>query len=141
MDRLLRSILIGAAIGGIASAGIVLFLGLGLSQGCGALGPEPCPGREVLNVESSSLDSSTSMTLNIRGSGTAAVSLMAYYVKNPVGNLYSDSNWAGPMITPNALVSVHVFIDGKAFTFQHGTTYTVTMITSRSGQFTFTVAA
>jgi len=81
------------------------------------------------------------MTLNIRNSGTAAVSIMAYYVKDPGGNLYSNSNWAGPMITPNALVSVHVFIDGKAFTFQHGTTYTVTMITSRSGQFTFTVAA
>ena len=133
--------MIGGLVGGIASAAIVFFLGFGLSQGCGAFGPEPCPAREALNVESSSLDSSTGMTLNIRSSGTAAVSLMAYYVKDPVGNLYSNSNWAGPMITPNALVSVHVFIDGKAFTFQHGTTYTITMITSRSTQFTFTVTA
>jgi hypothetical protein len=141
LDRLLRSILIGGLIGGIASAGIVFFLGFGLSQGCGSFGPEPCPAREALNVESSRFDSPTNMTLNIRNSGTAAVTLMTYYVKDSFGNVYSSSHWTGPMLVPNALVSVHVFIDGKAFTFQHGYTYTVTMITSRYGAFNFDATA
>jgi hypothetical protein len=137
MDRLLRSILIGGLIGGVASTGIVLFLGAGLSQGCGAFGPEPCPAREALNIEGSSFDSPTNVTLNIRNSGTAAASLTAFYVKDSSGNVYSDSNWSGPTIDSNALVSVHVFIDGKAFTFQHGNAYTVTVIDSRYDAFSF----
>ena len=136
--------MIGAIIGGVASAGIVFFVDYGFSQGflgCGTFGPEPCPGREALDVESFSFDSPTNVTLNIRGSGTAAVSLTAYYVKDSLGNVYSSSSWTGPTVGPNALVSVHVFVNGKAFTFQHGTPYTVTVITSRNYQFTFTVTA
>lgn len=106
--------------------------------GCGGL-VTPCPGREALNVESYSFNSPTNATLDIRSTGTVSVTMIDYYVKDSTGNMYSSTNWLGPTALPNALVHANIFVDGNAITFQTGNTYTITVITSRNNQFTFTV--
>jgi len=106
--------------------------------GCGGL-VTPCPGREALNVESYSFNSPTNATLDIRSTGTVSVTMIDYYVKDSAGDVYSSTNWLGLMAPPNALVHANIFVDGNAITFQTGNTYTITVITSRNNQFTFTV--
>ena len=76
----------------------------------------PCPGREALNLDSSQLNSSTNMTLNIRNSGAMSIMLVAYTVKDSVGNQYTKMNWTGPSWNPNQVVTVNIVIDGSSFT-------------------------
>ena len=121
-----------------------LFLGLALtttSSGnfCGSFGATPCSGSERLNLESQTLNSPTNVTLEIRNTGSVAISLVAYYVKDGSGQQYSNTSWSGPTIVPNALTPIAVTIDGSSFTFQTGNDYTVTVITARNNQFTFTI--
>ncbi len=65
--------------------------------------------------------------------------MIAYYVKNSSGDQFGNSNWPGPTIAPNMHESIDILSDGKAFTFQAGSTYAIIMITSRGYQFTFTI--
>jgi len=101
----------------------------------------PCPSIEGLNVESSKLISPTNMTLNIRNTGSVVTSLVAYYVKDSANNQYARSDWAGPTIATNALVSVNILVNGRAFAFQSGTTYAVEIVTSRYSEYFFTIIA
>jgi hypothetical protein len=101
----------------------------------------PCPSRESLNLMFSTVNSPTSVTLKMINAGPRAISLASYYVKDSNGQTYASNNWSGPNIAPNTTVSVNVLIDGKAFTFQTGSTYTVLMVTSRNNQYGFTVMA
>ncbi len=140
MDRLVRGVLLGGTVGTIISATIILLLMNGLVQ-CGTFGPEPCLPREALNIESFQLNSPTNVTLEIRNSGTTAVSLFAYYVKDSIGNQYSKTSWSGPVMVPNVLVPANIVIDGSAFVFRPGYTYTITVITSRSSSFMFAITA
>ena len=94
-----------------------------------------------MDMESYRLNSPTNVTLSIRNTGTASVSLVDYYVKDSAGDLYSSTNWAGPLAAPNALMQANIIIDGNAVIFQTGNTYTITVITSRNQGFTFTIVA
>ncbi len=121
----------------------VTFLGLAYYANtvgfCGALGPEPCPGLEAMNLVSSTLDSPTNATIRIMNTGSAAISLVSYYVKDTYGNGYSSANWSGPSLSHSAIASTGVLLDGKNFTFQSGSSYTVILVTSRNDQFVFSV--
>jgi hypothetical protein len=108
---------------------------------CGAFGPEPCPSRESLNMMSYAMNSPTNVTLKIINSGSAAVFLASYYVRNSNGQAYATNNWLGPTISPSAIIPVNILIDGNSFTFTAGNSYTVIIVTSRNNQYTFTVQA
>ncbi|TMI29498.1 hypothetical protein E6H29_11295 [Candidatus Bathyarchaeota archaeon] len=91
------------------------------------------------------------VTINIRNTGSASVALGTYYVKDTAGSTYSQTSWtAGPIIAPNAVNATNVPINtsctgctysgaGTGFTFSAGSSYTVTVVTSRNNQFVFTV--
>ncbi len=106
--------------------------------GCGGI-VVPCPGRELLNMESYTFNSPTNVTLDIRGTGSVSVFMMAYYVKDSAGDTYSSANWSGQTVVPNALAHTNIYVDGSAVTFRTANTYTIVVITSRNNQFTFTV--
>lgn len=135
---------------GVAALGTLLaFFTQPISCGCnGSSSPSspwypcvqnPCP-HATLNLDSDQFNSSTNVTLNIRGDGVDPVALIAYYVKDSNGAQYANSNWRGPTIPPAAAIAVNILIDGTAFTFQKGFSYTVTVVTSRNNQYTFTIS-
>jgi len=70
--------------------------------------------------------------------GASPKALIAYYVKDSTGAQYAKGNWSGPTIPPAMAISVNILIDGRAFTFQTGMSYTVTIVDSTYDQFTFT---
>src|SRR6184192_1550207 len=104
-------------------------------------GGAPCPAHELLNLVSTNVNSPTNVTLRIINTGSVAVSLASYYVKDANGQTYANSNWAGPNISPNTTLSLNLLIDGKSFSFQHGSSYAIIVVTSRNNQYTFTVTA
>jgi hypothetical protein len=81
------------------------------------------------------------MTLDIRNSGAMSVMLVAYTVKDPIGNQYTKMNWTGPSWSPNQVVIVNIMIDGSAFTFQPRNTYSIVVTSARNNLFTFTITA
>ena len=108
----------------------------------------PCVGREALNMENNFFSSSTNVSLWLRNTGTASVSLVSYYVRDASGNQYALTTWYGPVIPVNGLGLAKILIGsscpgcvltGTAFTFTVGNSYTITVVTSRNNQFTFTV--
>lgn len=101
----------------------------------------PCLAQVMINVDSYRVNTPTNATLNIVNTGTIQVTLIAYYVKDPQGNQYSNPSWSGPTILPQRLMPVNILIDGRYFTFQSRTGYTITMITSRNDQFIFPITA
>ena len=101
----------------------------------------PFPGRELLTVETSTVNSPTNLTLNIRNTGEVGISLDRYSVKDSIGNQYTKMNWTTPFMTPNQLAAINIVIDGNAFTFQSKNSYTVTLITTRNNQFQFAITA
>jgi len=117
----------------------------------GTLLVTPQAGKEALSLETASFTGTETVTLNIRNTGTAAVTLITYYVKDNANNQYARTAWSGPSADPNALLSPSVTIGatcivptnciltGTAFTFVSGNSYTVTVITSRNAQFNFQV--
>jgi hypothetical protein len=61
------------------------------TQSCTLVIHPGCGGRpDPLNVESSTIDSTTSMTLQIFHGGQHSLSLSSYYVKDAGGHLYSS---------------------------------------------------
>lgn len=114
----------------------------------GSLMVTPTAGKEAINIENSAFTNSTSSTLYLRNTGTASISLITYYVKDSANNQYSRTTWTGPTMAPNALGTTYINIgascasctlQGTAFTFTAGNSYTVLVVTSRNNQFTFTV--
>jgi len=108
---------------------------------CGSFGATPCPGREYLNIITAVVNSPTNMTVQITNTGSVAIILTSYYVRNPYSQPYANSNWSGLTAPPGRVVSANLLIDGNAFTFHSGTYYTVTLITSRNNQFNFSIKA
>jgi hypothetical protein len=125
----------------------------------------PVP-KESMSMESNSFISPTNMTISIRNTGSVAISLTSYYVKDSNGYQYARLAWAtdsGPKgaatnppvasIAPNALgiasapigtggagqCGTSCSLSGTAFTFTSGYSYTVTLVTARNNQFTYTV--
>ncbi len=112
----------------------------------------PVP-KESLNYDSFAYQT-TNMTVFIRNSGSVAVSLQTYYVKDSNGNQYtspgSPSAWTFGPIPPNAVNATVIKIgaacltcayagSGSGFTFTSGYSYTITVVTSRNNQFGWTL--
>lgn len=98
----------------------------------------PCPGRELLGVETSQVNSPTNVTLNIRNIGEVGISLKAYTVQY-YSSQYTKTNWTSPLVNPNQLYTIDIVIDGSAFTFRSGNTYTIIMTSTRNNQFTYSL--
>jgi hypothetical protein len=81
------------------------------------------------------------MTLKIRNSGAMGIMLVAYTVKDSIGNQYTKMNWTGPSWNPNQVATVNILIDGNAFTFQPKYTYSIEVTSARNNLFTFTIIA
>ena len=123
-------------------------------------------GKEALSLETNNafFSNGVNATLNLRNLGTASATLASYYVKDSNGNQYARTSWStGPNppnangIAPQQLGTVFVLIGtqtgqtpaqcgtsctltGNAFTFTSGYSYTVTVVTGRGTQFTFTIS-
>src|SRR5262245_62024006 len=69
------------------------------------VGPQPCPALEGLSVLSTSVNSPTNATLQIINVGQRSAVMIAYYVKDASGTTYANTNWAGPTLQPNEIVS------------------------------------
>jgi hypothetical protein len=125
----------------VAFFGVVIYASSTEPRFCGSFGAAPCPGREDLNIISSTLNSPTNITIQIINTGSVQISLASYSVQNANGRIYANNNWSGPTVAPSAIRTGNLLIDGNTFTFQSGSYYTLTLITSRNNQFTSTVKA
>ncbi len=114
----------------------------------GAILPAPPTGRENLIVENQGFDpTNRNMTLYLRNIGSSQTTLKSYYVSDLNGNQYAKTVWSGPNIAPTTLGKAYIAINaacgcqltGSAFTYYPGNTYIVTVVTSRSNQFQFTI--
>ncbi|HEV2120819.1 MAG TPA: hypothetical protein VGS11_12055 [Candidatus Bathyarchaeia archaeon] len=140
-ERVAAVILVSVLATSIILLGLVLYeppTGPGL---CGAFEASPCPGREALNVTSATVNSPTNMSIQIVNTGSVAIFLTSYYVRNPYSQPYANSNWSSPTAPPGRVITTNLVIDGNAFTFSSGTYYTITLISSRNTQFTFSIQA
>jgi len=137
-----------------AATGILWYsLSLSLAPSIGM--PNPA-GKEAFAMEFSSFVSDTNVTLNLRSTGSASVTLQTYIVKDSSGDQWRLSNWnpPGQPVAPGNLLIVNIAIGSGAggcgngcqytgtpgaFTaFQNRQTYTVIVVTARNTQFTFT---
>ena len=123
------------------------------SQGVfGAILPAPPTGREILTIENQGFDTSNmKLTLYLRNTGSTPITLASYYVQDQNGNQYAKTSWPVPSTTPASIVNgTGVFLPintlcsscahtGNSFTFQPGNSYTITLITQRNNQFSFTI--
>ncbi len=117
----------------------------------GALLIAPKTSAEAVSIEYSSFSpSNKTVNLYLRNTGAALVTLTAYYVKDASGNQYARTSWAGqPTFAPTTLTNETIQISnactsgctttGTAFVFRPGNAYTVNLVTTRGGQFSFTV--
>jgi flagellin-like protein len=111
----------------------------------------PVP-KESLNYDSFNYGPNSNITIFIRNSGSAGVSLQTYYVKDNSGNQYtSPSTWTAGPIAPNAVNATLIKIytqcactysngaSSTGFQFVSGNSYTITVVTTRNNQFTWTL--
>ena len=119
----------------------------------GTLLVQPNVGKEALTMDTYAFPTTTNpansnVTLTLRNAGTVSISFASYYVKNATGTTFTQSAWtSGPTIQPNSpgLANIGVGCAGcgsfstSSFTFVPGNSYTVTLVTSRNNQFSFTV--
>jgi hypothetical protein len=116
----------------------------------GTLLVQPNVGKEAITMDTYAFPNNSNVTLTLRNAGTVAITFASYYVKNATGTTYTQSGWSwGPTIQPNAPGLAQVGVTAgcggcgsfstSSFTFVSGNSYTVTMVTSRNNQFTFTV--
>jgi FlaG/FlaF family flagellin (archaellin) len=114
--------------------------------------PAPPTGREILTIENQGFDSSNmKLTLYLRNTGSTPITLASYYIQDQNGNQYARTNWAVLPTSPSSIVNgTGVFLpintactgcanSGNPFTFQSGNSYTITLITQRNNQFSFTI--
>ncbi len=116
----------------------------------GALLSAPKTSAEAVNLEYSSFSpNNNQVNLYLRNTGAATVTLISYYVKDNYGNQYSKTGWAsGNTFAPTTLANATLTISsacigcsntGAPFTFQTGNAYTVNLVSSRGGQFSYTI--
>jgi hypothetical protein len=128
-----------------------------VSVGIGVIGlPNPYlqyAFREVVNeslaMQSYSFSSGTNMTISLANNGSNPVRIGAYVIADSQGDQYSGFPQNGFLyVNPNSTLPVGLFIGapcsgctltGSPFTFNVGQTYTITIGTYRSNQFTFNV--
>jgi hypothetical protein len=115
----------------------------------GSILPAPPTGREILTIENQGFDSSNmNMTLYLRNTGSTPTTLASYYVQDQNGNQYARTTWPNTPVPPTNLAKAFILINtaciscahaGNTFTFQSGNAYTITLITQRNNQFSFTI--
>jgi hypothetical protein len=85
------------------------------------------------------LPSPTDLRLTVSNTGWRMVVLASYQVVDPQGHQYNSTAWSGPTLGPGAKVSSDLTIDGTAFTFQHGKTYTIRLYNMTITEWTISV--
>src|SRR5438093_6170453 len=114
--------------------------------GCG---PPMC-GTEALNLEAYFFTSTTNVSLYLRNTGSASLALVSYYVMDPAGDQWINLRWNAPTISVNTVAGTQFLIGtscsnctlvGSPFSFTGGYSYTITVVTARNNQFTFTVTS
>jgi len=108
----------------------------------------PKTATEAVNVDYTYFQSNSAMSMFVRDTGSTPITLNAYYVKDSLGNQYSKTNWVSSTIAPTTVANMSIVIGpscstctltGSSFTYQTGNAYTITLITTRNGQFTFNI--
>jgi len=96
--------------------------------------------KEALSLEFSSFGPNNptyNVTLYLRNTGSAPITLVSYYVKDPNGNQYAKINMTQTTISPTALTQppIQILISacsctntGGAFMFSTGNSYTITLL-------------
>jgi hypothetical protein len=99
----------------------------------------PCPAHEMLTMESYKVNSPTNATLTIVNTSPIGIGFSSYKVSQSHGAQFTYENWTEPMLEPNQMFNASIIISGASFTFQSGTSYTITIVTLRNNPFTFTI--
>ncbi|TMI08034.1 hypothetical protein E6H34_06500 [Candidatus Bathyarchaeota archaeon] len=113
----------------------------------GTLLVQPNVGKEALNLNTASFPTNYNVTLIAQNSGTVATTFTTYYVKNATGTTWTQTAWSwAPTIQPNSPGTIQIGLNvaggsysTSTFYFVPGNSYTVTLVTSRNNQFTFSV--
>lgn len=147
LDTILATLLLVVIV--VAMTVIVYTWSLGIF---GNIIPSPPSGREILTIENQGFDpNNMKLTLYLRNTGSTPTTLASYYVQDQNGNQYARTSWPVPSTPPTSLVNgTGVFLPinalcnscshtGNSFTFQSGNSYTITLITQRNNQFSFTI--
>ena len=144
IDTILATLLMVVIV--VAASVMVFVYATGLF---GALMRAPNTQQEALSLEFSSfgpVNPTYNVTLYLRNTGGAPITLTGYYVKDASGNQYAKTTWTQTTITPTALGQPQILISGcgcnntgSPFTFQIGYSYTISMLSSRGSQFQFSV--
>jgi uncharacterized membrane protein len=112
---------------------------------------DPVP--ESMTLTASSLTLPTGMTLSLRNSGNAPITLQSYTVTDITGDQWILGNWTSPTILPGATSATVIFIGTSCPTctyygifgffqeFLPGHIYTITITTRLHNQFTFNITA
>src|SRR5438093_4847024 len=147
VDTILATLLLVAIL--VVMTVIVYSWSLGV---LGNILPSPPTGREILTIENQGFyTSNMTLTLYLRNTGSTPTTLASYYVQDQNGNQYARTSWSVPSTAPASIVNgtgVFLFINtaciscthaGNSFQFQAGNAYTITLITQRNNQFSFTI--
>ncbi|HWY28819.1 MAG TPA: hypothetical protein VNW25_06135 [Candidatus Sulfotelmatobacter sp.] len=148
IDTILASLLMVVIV--VAASVMVFVYATGLF---GALTQAPNLQKEALSLEFSSFGPNNptyNVSLYLRNTGSAPITLVSYYVKNSNSSQYAKTNWPGQTtVAPTALTNppVQLLISsacsctntGGAFTFSTGNSYTITLLSSRGSQFSYSV--
>jgi len=103
---------------------------------------------ENINSTSTVFQNSTQVNVDLFNDGNGTAILTAYYVTDSGGNEYALTNWSGPSIAPNSVMTTTFSIGsscaqctlhGSAFTFTSGYQYAIKVVTGRGNIFTFMV--
>jgi FlaG/FlaF family flagellin (archaellin) len=116
----------------------------------GTLLVTPTTGKEALNMNSNAFPNNNNVTLYLQNSGSVAITFTTYYAKNATTGSFTQSAYTwGPTIQPNQPGIVQICVSttncgggtftAGTFSFVSGNAYTITLVTSRNNQFTFSV--
>ena len=148
IDTIMATLLMVVIV--VAASAMVFVYATGLF---GALTQAPNLQKEQLSLEYSNFgpqNPTYNVTLYIRNTGSVPVTLVAYYVKNS-NSTYAATTWVGPSIQPGtgptSLGTAKILISGACgctstggtFTFTVGNAYTISVLSSRGSQFSFSV--
>jgi hypothetical protein len=111
----------------------------------------PPPVTEFLRLSAYQFINGTTLSLVLQNTGNTSVTLQSYVIRDSSGDTWSLANFAGPVMIPNGFGTAIILIGancpgcvyggitGLFSQFIIGQSYTVTVTTTRSNQFPFTV--